>query len=217
LLPKNWFKSILIIANLIIIGGSSISPVAMQIPISGNTAPAGQTTLMGTTNNSLQNFVESVADGNPQIQGVYIPYILALNVKQQPVNQPAYVSIDPDTATQFQMASSYGSIGLLAHNYLAGAYFDDTRVGDKITVVHGDGQIEEYQINSILRFQALQPANVSSSFLEISSQKQYTAEELFKMVYGGKPHLTLQTCITKGTVSSWGRLFIIAGPVISKN
>jgi hypothetical protein len=217
LFHKYWYKCVLSIANLIIIGGFTISPAIVQIPISGKSALDGQSVKTESSSPLLISFVESVADGNPNIRGVYIPDVLALKVIQQPSNQPAFVSIDPDTATQFQMASSYGAVGLLAHNYLAGAYFDDTRVGDKISVVHGDGQIEEYQINSILRFQALQPSNVRSGFLETSSQKQYTAEELFKIVYGGKPHLTLQTCIAKGTVNSWGRLFVIAEPVISKN
>jgi hypothetical protein len=207
----------LIIANLIIIAGFTISPATVQIPISGKSALDGQSVITESSSPSLKSFVESVADGNPNIRGVYIPDVLAFKVIQQPKSQPAFVSIDPDTATQFQMASSYGSIGLLAHNYLAGAYFDDTRVGDKISVVHGDGQIEEYQISSILKFQALNPTDVRTDFLDISSQKQNTAEELFKIVYGGKPHLTLQTCIPKGTVSLWGRLFVIAEPVTSKN
>jgi hypothetical protein len=216
LFSKNWFKSILIIANLIVIGGSSISPAAMQIPISGNTAPAGQKTLMGTTSNTLESFAESVADGNPHIRGVYIPYVLALNVIQQPVNQPAYVSVDPDTVTQFQMASANGSIGLLAHNYIAGAYFFDASVGDEISVVHGNGQVDDFQVKSILKFQALNPTNVSTDFIEITTQKKMSVEEIFKLVYGGKPHLTLQTCIAKGNVSSWGRLFVIAEPITQK-
>jgi hypothetical protein len=39
-----------------------------------------------------------------------------------------------------------------------------------------------------------------------------TAAQLFYETYGVEETLILQTCIAKGAVQSWGRLFIIATP-----
>ncbi len=193
----------------------TIAPVT--IPATGINISSPQSDIPNSTIPTFESFVETVEDGSPTVRGVYISDVLALEVIQQPSNQPAFVSIEPGTATQFQMASAYGSIGLLAHNYLGGASFDDVSIGDRISIVHGDGRIEEYDISSILEFQALNPTYIRTDFLDISSQTTVTADELFGMVYGGKPHLTLQTCIMNGRESSWGRLFVIAEPVISKN
>ena len=159
------------------------------------------------------SFVESVADGELEVKGLYIPSVLALEVVQQPKSQSAFVSSDPDKATQFGLASTYGTIGLLAHNYAGGADFDDVVVGDKVNLVYGDGRIQQYRVSSILKFQAIDPTNTRTSFVDLATQLKATAEDLFMKVYSGKPHLTLQTCISKGSISSWGRLFIIAEPI----
>ena len=155
---------------------------------------------------SFHSFVQTVADGDPTVRGVYIPEVMALEVVQQPKDQPAFVSIEPKAATQFQMASTFGTIGLLAHNFLAGRYFDDvqssaTRSRLSMEMV----RIEEYQISSILQFQALDTTNTRTDFVDTCHPiKRITAEELFNLVYGGKPHLTLQTCIAKGQHPSPG-------------
>ncbi len=148
-----------------------------------------------------------------EVKGLYIPSVLALEVVQQPKSQSAFVSSDPDKATQFGLASLYGTIGLLAHNYAGGADFDDVVVGDKVNLVYGDGRIQQYRVSSILEFQAIDPTNTRTSFVDLATQLKATAEDLFMKVYSGKPHLTLQTCISKGSISSWGRLFIIAEPI----
>jgi hypothetical protein len=217
LICKNLLRSILIIFNLAIIGINPITVAPVTIPVTGINISSPQSNIPTSTIPTFQTFVESVADGSPMVRGVYISDILALEVIQQPDNQPAFVSIEPGTATQFRMASSFGSIGLLAHNYLGGASFDDASVGNRISVVYGDGRIEEYKISSIVKFQALNPTYIRTDFLDISTQTRVTANDLFGMVYGGEPHLTLQTCIKNGLESSWGRLFVIAEPVISKN
>ena len=193
--------------------GNAVTSAHAQIPVTGSSAPDSQPSKMISSLPSFRSFVQTVADGDPTVRGVYIPEVMALEVVQQPKDQPAFVSIEPKAATQFQMASAFGTIGLLAHNFLAGRYFDDVQIGDKISVVHGDGQVEEYQISSILQFQALDTTNTRTDFVDTSTQKQITASELFNLVYGGKPHLTLQTCIAKGQLLSWGRLFVIAEPV----
>lgn len=202
---------------LTITGGNAVTSVHAQIPVTGNSVPDSQPSKMISSLPSFNSFVRTVAYGDSTVRGVYIPEVMALEVVQQPKDQPAFVSIEPKAATQFQMASAFGTIGLLAHNFLAGRYFDDVQIGDKISVVHGDGQVEEYQISSILQFQALDTTNIRTDFVDTSTQKQITAQELFNLVYGGKPHLTLQTCVAKGQMLSWGRLFVIAEPVETKS
>ena len=198
---------------LIVTGGNAVTSAHAQIPVTGNSVPDSQPSKMISSLPSFNSFVRTVADGDSTVRGVYIPEVMALEVVQQPKDQPAFVSIEPKAATQFQMASAFGTIGLLAHNFLAGRYFDDVQIGDKISVVHGDGQVEDYQISNILQFQALDTTNIRTDFVDTSTQKQITAQELFNLVYGGKPHLTLQTCVAKGQLLSWGRLFVIAEPV----
>lgn len=48
------------------------------------------------------------------LSGVYVPNVLALPVIQQPSGNAGYVSNKDDQATQFAMASQFGSVGLLA-------------------------------------------------------------------------------------------------------
>ncbi|MCL4268439.1 MAG: hypothetical protein KJZ72_02790, partial [Anaerolineales bacterium] len=56
-----------------------------------------------------------------------------------------------------------------------------------------------------------------SDFRDLETESILTAEQLFNQVYRGEFHLTLQTCIENEGNSSWGRLFIIAKPVIEKS
>jgi hypothetical protein len=211
-----WLKKLILIVNILLIGGPSYINNSGLVPVTGQNLPIIQTEAISSNVPPFWNFVESVANGELEIKGLYIPSVLALEVVQQPKSQPAFVSSDPDKATQFGLASTYGTIGLLAHNYAGGAEFADVVLGDKVNLVYGDGRIQEYQVSSILRFQAIDPVNTRTSFLDLATQIKATAEDLFMKVYGGEPHLTLQTCISNGSISSWGRLFIIAEPIIDE-
>ncbi len=208
-----WLKKLILIANIIFIGGLSFPNNSSLIPVTGQELPAYQADAITSDIPPFWNFVESVVDGDLKLKGLYIPSVLALEVVQQPNSQPSFVSSDPDKATQFGLASTYGTIGLLAHNFAGGAEFDEVVVGEMIDLVYGDGRIKEYRVSSILRFQAIDPVNTKTSFLDLATQLKETAEDLFMKVYSGKPHLTLQTCISNGSISSWGRLFIIAEPI----
>ena len=114
--------------------------------------------------------------------------------------------------TQFSIPNKYGNTGLLAHNYLSGRHFFGLGIGDVVQLVYGDREIKEYQIADIQRYQALQPDSPSSQFLDLNTGEKLSATQLFKRVYMGNHHLTLQTCIQEGLEDSWGRLFIIAKP-----
>ena len=73
---------------------------------------------------SLNNFVDNLFNGQAKsARGVYVPGFMALPIVQQPSGNTGFVSEQPGTATQFQLAQRYGVLGLLAHNYLSGREF----------------------------------------------------------------------------------------------
>jgi hypothetical protein len=161
----------------------------------------------------FSEFSNSVQNGRADhVRGVYVPNLLALPVVQQPYGSPGFVSREYDEATQFRMASSYGNIGLLAHNYLSGKSFFELKVGNEVRVVHGDGKVEVFIVSEVLQYQALQPNSPYSSFRNLAKDEVLSAESMFKRVYFGDRHVTFQTCIEKDGDLSWGRLFVIAIP-----
>ena len=163
---------------------------------------------------ALKEFVDSVIDGNSGvIRGIYADENFGYPVIQQPSSKPAFVSEINGVVTQFALASQYGTTGMLAHNYLAGDAFFDLQVEDIVEVVFGDGSVKQYQISNILSYQALSPNSASSNFVDLNTGETLTATQLFKRVYSGSHHLTLQTCIANGSEDSWGRLFLIAEPI----
>jgi hypothetical protein len=116
-----------------------------------------------------------------------------------------------DTFTQFGMASNYGSIGVLAHNYLAGKYLNSLSVGDVITVTFTDGSIKDYTVSDVKIYQALSPESMYSNFVDVNNtSKVLSSSNMFLSTFGLKGALVLQTCVTKNGNSSWGRIFVIA-------
>ena len=110
------------------------------------------------------------------------------------------------------MAASYGTIGLLAHNYLAGEYFQDLASGTEVIIIHGDGSIKRYTISLNTSYQALQPNSPYSSFKNLETGELLSAADLFKEMYTQPGTITFQTCIANDDISSWGRLFVRAIP-----
>jgi hypothetical protein len=126
-----------------------------------------------------------------------------------------YVSNDKDAVTLFGLAAEEQSIGLLAHRYLAGEYFDKINIGQKIIVVYKNGDIDIFIVDKILSYQALTPTSPSSDFVQVDKQLDpidnslISAAELFAKIYT-KSDLVLQTCIEKQGNTFWGRLFVKA-------
>lgn len=163
---------------------------------------------------NLTAFVTSVKNDWPGVvSGVYVYDQFALPVVQQPQTNPAYVSGDAEVATEFAMARSYGNIGILAHNYLAGSNFFSLAQGDRIQVVFGNGAIETFMVTEILRYQAEAPTSPYTNFVDLTTGEKVNVETVFKRVYMGERHITFQTCIADGNEPSWGRLFVIAKPL----
>jgi hypothetical protein len=161
----------------------------------------------------LEDFVSTVSNGGSGITGVYINNILAMPVVQQPSGNAGWVSEAEGTITQFGMVTKYGSTGLLAHNNHAGAAFFNIENGEEVIVVSGNGETQTYRVESIRKFQALQPTSPYSDFVDLDSGEKLTATDLFYAVYSGDAHLTFQTCIAQDGELSWGRLFILATPI----
>lgn len=171
---------------------------------------------LGTGKIHLPDFTDFstlVDKGNVNVlSGVYVPNVLALPIVQQPAGDSGYVSGRDDEATQFAMASQYGNIGLLAHNYLSGRLFSHLVIGEEVRLVYGDGKVEYFVITEVLRYQALDPYSQWSSFRNLDNYDILSTEQMFARAYAGERHVTFQTCIAANGNSSWGRLFVIAVP-----
>lgn len=144
---------------------------------------------------------------------VYVQGEFILPITQQPPHRNTYVSTQPGMLTQFGMAARSGVTGLLAHNYLSGAQFYLLDVGEEIDVLYADGNIQHYRVSKILSFQKLEPLEIYSDFLDMQTGKILSTAEVFKQVYRGPHHLTLQTCLEQNGNLSWGLYFVIATPL----
>ncbi len=187
----------------------------LPVPLTGQAALEKADTARPAPLPSLHSFVTTVENGQASLlSGVYVPGVLAFPVVQQKGSDAGYVSTQPSTITQFRMASQYNSIGLLAHDFLAGSSFVNLKVGNDVALIFGDGSIKYYQVYAVQRYQALSPTSAFSNFIDLANQSTLSAEQLFYHTYGlGASTLVFQTCISTNKVSSWGRLFVLAHPV----
>ena len=161
----------------------------------------------------LETFIEQVQNGDAAtVRGIYAPGLFADAVAQQPHDDPAFVSSEEDTVTQFGLAASHGSIGLLAHNSLAGQNFFALRAGQIFLLIYGDGSRTAFRVTRLLRARALNPESIRSNFIDLDTGHFLTAARLFDSVYDQPGRLILQTCIEAEGDPSWGRLFVIAEP-----
>ena len=181
-------------------------------------ARADGSSLPDTAVPSLGNFVSQMIDGQArELRGVYVSNVLADLIVQQPGNDGTFVSTTPGVMTQFGPANSIGSIGLLAHNYLAGAVFGQLQQGQLVYLVYGDGHVVTYSISQFLRYQALDPENPYSNFVDLTNGAMMSATTLFNAAYGRPGDVVLQTCIDANGNPAWVRLFIVAEPYQSSS
>jgi hypothetical protein len=163
---------------------------------------------------SLEEFISTVETGDSTtIVGVYTPFF-TLPVIQQPSSQPDYVSLNDGELTEFILPKKYGSVGLLAHNYLSGFNFFYLKKGQDILLVYGDGSLKHYKITDIQAYEALKPNSPFSNFVDLTGSGQnkqtLTSADLFNRVYTTPNRVVFQTCIEKENEPSWGRFFVIA-------
>ncbi len=179
-------------------------------PIAAQTNPP-----LFPTSSALIDFIHTVQNGNPgSLVGIYSPQLFTLPVVQQPVDDTTYVSDTPGVVTQFGMASQFGGVGMLAHNTLAGANFSRLGLNQLIALVYGDGTLRLFRVAAIRTFQALDPGNAYSNFIDQENPGEIlSAGQVFIEIYGHANQVVLQTCMQKDGDFSWGRLFVIAKPV----
>lgn len=161
----------------------------------------------------LGDFSAAVINGDPEIVvGVYVEGLFALPVIQQPQDQPSYVSDENGLLTQFKLPAKHGVVGILAHNTLSGSLFSQLAEGDDVVVVYGDGRSELYSVAYSESYQALDPKNPYSEFININDaeEKKISSAELYNTIYSAPDRLVFQTCIDANGDPSWGRLFVTA-------
>ncbi len=164
---------------------------------------------------SLNRFVHLMSNGQPgALRGVYVPDVLADPVVQQTGHDGTYVSTEPRVVTQFGPASQIGSVGLLAHNFLAGDKFNMLQHGSLVYLVYGDGHMATFIVTTLMQYQALDPESPYSTFVDLSTGASMTATTVFNTVYGRPGDVIFQTCIDAYGNPSWGRLFIVAEPFV---
>ncbi len=188
-------------------------PAAVDVPQVPVAAPPAAVAAPVKTSPELDAFAASVVNGQAgQVAGVFVQDVLAFPVVQQPIGQPNYVAVKDGVVTQFSTPSPYGTIGLLAHNFLSGRFFFNLQTGEDVVVVYGDGREETYRITDISRYQALDPENAYSQFVDLNDPAHpvLTAGQLFSRIYTNPARVVLQTCIDANGNSSWGRIFITA-------
>lgn len=186
------------------------SAIAGLAPSAGSTSPADASP---SPAGDLAAFAVSVANGQAGVvRGVYVAGVLALPVVQQPAGAPYFVDMRPGYATQYGAAMLGGVTGLLADNLASGVLFYGLAPGQTVSIIYGDGAIRQYTITATLRYQALDPKNPYSNFVDLATGAQMSAGELFGLVYTGAGRLVLQTCLANDGIAAWGRLFVIATP-----
>ncbi len=164
---------------------------------------------------SLETFIRQIWNGQAKnLAGIYFSQDASFAVLQQPADNPVFVYTLPGVVTQYKMANVFGTIGILAHNTLAGSSFLRLKVNQPITLVYGDGKTRQFQVTSIKRFQALDTENPYSDFVDLDQPDQrLSSGEVFSRMYTRGNEVVLQTCLQKDGDPSWGRVFVTASPV----
>lgn len=200
---------------------TTVAPVSIVSDIEVETAievdNSDSNSITSKTMPQLDTFIGWVENGQDQeLRGLYIPNILAALIVQQPEGNAEFVSPRQNVITQYSLASQFGSVGLLAHNYLAGDTFSMLTSGQSFYLVYGDGHIKAFVVKEILRYQSLQSNDVNSNFVDLENGQNLTSQQVFSKVYNRAGQVILQTCIDAEGDQAWGRLFLIAEPYIER-
>ena len=204
---------IIILFSLPLLG---IIPFSNPIPVSGSAFLGLNPGTQAEYPPSLFEFASEITS-NPSsssFSGIYVENLLADRIVQQPIGNPGYVSDEEDTVTQFDMASQFSTIGILAHNTHAGAAFFDLQTSDLIYLVTSTGEVQAFRVVEKQKYQAINPTDPYSEFSDLNDPSSLvSAQTLFLRTYGRGGVLILQTCIENSGDPSWGRLFVIAEPI----
>jgi hypothetical protein len=160
----------------------------------------------------LRDFINGVMNGKPNdLVGVYVPGVMAFPIVNQPAGNYGYVSKELDEVTLFGLAKKNNTIGLLAHNDMAGKDFIKLLPFMRVMLIYGNGKINSFTITDVKYYHALEPYSPYSNFEDVENFGVWiTAEELFNQIYASSNQLVFQTCIAANGESAWGRLFVTA-------
>ena len=165
---------------------------------------------------ALDEFAASLPSAGPEtVVGVYVHEMFALPVVDQPAGQENYVSGDDGVVTRYGTPGLFGSVGLLAHNYLSGKAFYSMKENQDVVLIYGDGRRANFRVADIQYYQALSPHDPYSNFVDLADQSRsiMSYAQLFNRVYTTRGQVVFQTCFEANGDPSWGRIFIIANPV----
>jgi hypothetical protein len=184
-------------------------------PVDENYQPPANNSMTPEQEVKLREFVKAVTTGEGEkITGLFVPEYGGFYVIQQPDNLDGTVSPVEGVLTQFNRPSKGGVIGLLAHNFAAGKWFNKFEVGDLLYTVLGNGETTAYRLTEKVEYRAIDGKNVQTDFVDLTSGSTRNVDQVYQRVYTGKPHLTLQTCLQQGDDLTWGRLFLLADPIL---
>lgn len=192
---------------------SSVIPVTADTTYPGDSLNINIQTINFLNFNQFVKNVTNKSSGN-QLVGILAPNHFNLAITQQPAGRADFVSNEPEVVTEFSLSRQYGSIGLLAHNHLAGSHFSLMKENDLIVLITANKEYKLYKIEKIVTYQALSPNSPYSNFVDLNNPSTIlSAVDLFMEIYNHEDRLVIQTCIAKDNEPSWGRLFIQAYPV----
>jgi len=204
-----------LIILLILLGGASLLMRAI-IPETGD-ASLNVDGAQGKSLPTLNQFVNAVKTDDPDLMvGIYAEGIFADRIVHQPQGSWGTVIAEPEEVTLFHLAEEQKTLGLLAHNYLAGHSFFELQMVDRIYLILGDGTKVPFVVSEIHEFQALDPRNARTNFINLDTGEKEAAADVFVEMYDRQYDMVLQTCIDRDGNSEWGRRFIIATPVLEE-
>jgi hypothetical protein len=212
----NTFKQTLLgIITITIFVLPSLKSFGMIIPVTGELVSDEITCSFDINfNNKLSLDGETQKTGHQDYLEIYAKGKFNLEIVEQGNKGGSYVSSNPDVLTFFSLSKKFGSIGLVAHNFLSGEEFYELEEGDIIHIKNGSSEIHAFRVSESLSYQAIEPKSVRSDFVDLETGEFLNTKELFMRTYGRSGKLILQTCIERDGNYEWGRYFIIAESII---
>ena len=145
---------------------------------------------------------------------IIFPDLPPIKIVPQPNGKYSWVSNDSNSFTEFSVPKKlYDTQYFLAHNTKAGSHLNEIKIGDVIKFREsnaGLGEHTERKVKEIRKFKALQPTNLKTPLVDLSTGKQYSVEDITKEMWTNNKQVVFQTCIEKEGDINWGRLFVIA-------
>ncbi len=133
-----------------------------------------------------------VSLGNPD------PILININGIDFQVDNTGQVPTDDKTIAKF-VDNVY-----IAHNHLAGQYFDNN-----VEITYANGSISEYQESETIILQAIDPYDISKGYTD--GERIYTSDDIHYQIFS--KGIVFATCYNKDGQVGWGRKFIIMKPV----